>query len=121
MNTQALLQLICNHPVEVEFEQVMEVIDNDYDYTPTRFYNGIDNDKLVNEAGSNEGSCKIFAFADMNDLNEAQTLACFGKYYRQDVLLNLGGTDHGNIRNFMKYGWSGIHFDQPPLKRKESS
>ncbi len=118
MNTQELINLIQNHPTEVEFEQVMAVIDQDYDYTPTTFYNGMGNNRVSNEAGSNEGSCKIFAFADMNDLNEAQTLACFGRFYRQDVLLNLSGSDHANIRNFMKYGWEGIHFDQPPLSRK---
>jgi len=119
MNTQELLSLINSSPSEVEFDQVIAVIENDYDYTPTQFYNGIGKDELVNEAGSNEGSCKIFAFADINDLNEAQTLSCFGKYYRQDVLLNLAGTDHANIRNFMKFGWQGIHFDSPPLAVKE--
>ena len=118
MNTKDLIQLIQTKPAEVEFDNVMSVIENDYDYTPTTFYNGIGNNEVVNEAGTNEGSCKIFAFADINDLNESQTLSCFGKYYRQDVLLHLGGTDHANIRNFMKYGWQGIHFDNPPLSSK---
>lgn len=118
MNTKELLTLINSNPSEVEFDQVIAVIDNDYDYTPTQFYNGIDENEVVSEAGTNEGSCKIFAFADINDLNEAQTLSCFGKYYRQDVLLNLGGTDHANIRNFMKFGWQGVHFDNPPLSVK---
>lgn len=119
MNTQQLIDLIQANPTEVTFEQVIAVIDNDYDYTATQFYNGVGENELVNEAGTNEGSCKIFAFADLNDLNESQTLACFGKYYREDVLQNLGGTDHGNIRNFMKFGWEGIHFDQPPLRLKD--
>lgn len=118
MNTKELLTLIQTSPSEVEFDQVIEVIKNDYNYTATQFYNGIGENEVVNEAGTNEGSCKIFAFADINDLNEAQTLSCFGKYYRQDVLLNLGGTDHANIRNFMKFGWEGVHFDNPPLSVK---
>lgn len=118
MNTKELIKIIQTSPSEVDFDQVIAVIENDYDYTPTQFYNGIDENELVNEAGKNEGSCKIFAFADINDLNESQTLSCFGKYYRQDVLQNLGGDDHSNIRNFMKYGWEGIHFDNPPLKAK---
>ena len=118
MKTDELLKLIETEPTQVEFDLVMQVIENDYDYTPTTFYNGVDADEVTNEAGTNEGSCKIFAFADMNDLNESQTLSCFGKYYRQDVLGNLSGTDHANIRTFMKHGWSGIHFDAPPLKKK---
>ncbi|MFK5913417.1 MAG: HopJ type III effector protein [Woeseiaceae bacterium] len=118
MNTTELLNLIQTSPSEVEFDQVITVIENDYEYTATQFYNGLGDKEVVNEAGTNEGSCKIFAFADMNDLNESQTLSCFGKYYREDVILNLGGTDHANIRNFMKFGWEGLHFDQPPLKLK---
>lgn len=119
MNTKELLNLIQNNPTEVEFEQVIAVIESDYDYVATQFYNGIADREIVNEAGTNEGSCKIFAFADIKDLNESQTLSCFGKYYRQDVLTNLAGTDHANIRNFMKFGWEGIHFDNPPLSVKK--
>lgn len=118
MNTQELISLIQTSPAEVEFDQVIAVIESDYDYTPTQFYNGLAENEVVNEAGTNEGSCKIFAFADINDLNEAQTLACFGKYYRKEVLMDLGGTSHANIRNFMKYGWDGLHFDSPPLAEK---
>lgn len=118
MNTNELINLIQTNPSEVEFEQVIAVIDQDYSYTPTQFYNGLGENEVISAAGTNEGSCKIFAFADINDLNEAQTLACFGKYYREDVLRNLGGTDHANIRNFMRYGWEGIHFDSPPLAEK---
>jgi hypothetical protein len=65
---------------------------------------------VVNESGTNEGSCKIFAFAQLNDLSVEQTLACFGKYYREDVLENPEGNDHGNIRNFMISGWEGVKF-----------
>lgn len=118
MNTQDIIKLIATNPVEVEFDQVIAVIDKDYNYTPTQFYNGLGKDEVVNPAGTNEGSCKIFAFADLNDLNEAQTLACFGQYYRKDVLMNLGGSDHANIRTFMRFGWEGLHFDNPPLALK---
>ena len=119
MNTKELIDLIQTNPIEVEFDQVIAVIENDYDYTATQFYNGLGENELVNEAGTNEGSCKIFAFADLNDLNEAQTLSCFGKYYRKEVLLDLGGDSHANISNFMKFGWEGLHFDSPPLLVKE--
>ena len=119
MNTKEIINLIQTEPSEVQFDQVIAVIEKEYDYTATQFYNGLGENEVVNEAGTNEGSCKIFAFADMNDLNESQTLSCFGKYYREDVLANLGGTDHANIRNFMKFGWDGLHFDNPPLSLKK--
>lgn len=92
------------------------MIDDNYSYVATRFSNGLDDDRLVNEAGQNEGSCKIFAFAKLHDLDVQQTLHCFGRYYRNDVLSNPAGDDHLNIRNFMKHGWNGIHFDGEALR-----
>jgi len=97
-----------------DFEDTIAVIAANYDYSPTRFSNG----DLVNEAGTNEGSCKIFAFAQLNNLSEQQTLNCFGRFYRVDVLENPEGTDHGNIRNFMVHGWSGIRFEKSALTAK---
>ena len=94
----------------LDFEDTMQVIADNYTYTPSSFNNG----DLENEAGQNEGSCKIFAFAKINNLNEEQTLKCFGRFY-QDVLNTPDGTDHGNIRNFMQSGWSGISFEGTPL------
>ena len=102
----ALLTQIQQQEQSVEFEQVMQAIKDNYNYQPTSFNNG----ELVNEAGTNEGSCKIFYFAQLNELSQQQTLACFGRYYRDDVLNNPTGDDHGNIRNFMKTGWQGIKF-----------
>jgi hypothetical protein len=49
-------------------------------------------------------------------LSEVHTLALFGGYYRDDVLGNPEGRDHGNIRHFMKYGWAGIHFEGEALR-----
>lgn len=115
MNIQDLITKIRTNPESVQFDEVMAAIAEQYDYNPTRFTNGPADDQLVNEAGQNEGSCKLFAFARLNGLNEAETLACFGDYYRKDVLQNPDGTDHGNIRGFMRDGWAGIHFDQPAL------
>lgn len=96
----------------------MKVITDNYHYTPTRFSNGLDRDVIVNEARTNEGSCKIFAFAQFNDLNEQQTLACFGHYYREDVLQNPEGDDHANIRTFMHHGWPGIDFEGSALSAR---
>lgn len=120
MQVKEFLDLLDSDPTAVSFEQVMQIIEDNFDYTPTRFTNGKGKDRVINEAGQNEGSCKIFAFADRLDLNEAQTLALFGKYYREDVLGNLTGTDHANIRTFMRYGWPGIEFDGEALQDKQA-
>jgi hypothetical protein len=93
----------------------MATIDANYQFTPTSFRNS----SLKNEANQNNGSCKIFAFGLLNQLTEAQTLACFGDYYRQDVLANPTGEDHQNIRHFMKTGWAGIQFDHDALIKNE--
>ena len=101
---ETLLNKVNLTPDTVEFSEVMQVITDNYQYTPTRFSNG----DLINEAGTNEGSCKLFAFAKLQTLSEAQTLACFGTYYRDDVLKNPQGIDHNNIRNFISLGWTGV-------------
>ena len=100
----------------VSFQETMAIITENYRYQPVGFSNGMGEDRIVNAAGTNEGSCKIFAFAKLNQLNEQQTLKLFGDYYRKDVLANPGGTDHQNIRHFMKYGWEGIQYDRLALR-----
>ncbi len=92
----------------------MEIIESHYDFTPSAFKNG----ELINEAGKNNGSCKLFAFAIRHSLSNHQTLNCFGDYYRKDVLLQPEGSDHQNIRNFMLTGMHGISFDSNPLTLK---
>ncbi|AMK78354.1 MULTISPECIES: HopJ type III effector protein [Methylomonas] len=101
----------------IEFPETMAVIAEHYHYQPTEFSNGLQQ-PLVNEAGRNEGSCKIFAFAKLHQLTVEQTLALFGDYYRQDVLGNPAGSDHQNIRNFMRDGWEGIVFRGEALQAK---
>ena len=104
MTPQELVQQLSQHPVD--FQQVMQVIDQHYDFTPTRFSNG----DQVNEADTNNGSCKILAFGQLHQLSEQATLNAFGDFYTQDVLQNPEGSDHRNIRNFMQSGWSGVQF-----------
>jgi hypothetical protein len=94
----------------ISFNETIIVITENYHYQPTEFSNGLNDDVIINPAGNNEGSCKIFAFAKLHQLDQQQTLALFGDYYRLDVLGNVNGKDHQNIRNFMKYGWDGICF-----------
>jgi len=111
MSKSELLTQLSLNADEVSFEQVMQVISDNYSYTPASFNNG----ELLNEAGTNEGSCKIFYFAQLNELSEQQTLACFGRYYFEDVLQNPQGNDHGNIRNFIKTTWQGVEFHSVAL------
>lgn len=118
MTIDELVVKIINTPNSVEFPEVIEVIETAYCYTPTRFNNGIGSNMLINEAGTNEGSCKIFSFCKLNNLNEKQTLTCFGKYYREDVLGHPNNDDHSNIRNYMSHGWEGISFDGNALQLK---
>lgn len=100
---------------KVSFEETMTVIGGLYQYTPTFFSNGLGDDRIDNPPGSNEGSCKIFAFARLHGLSEAETLTLFGDYYWRDVLENPSSDSHRNIRNFMKFGWEGIRFQSDPL------
>ncbi|WP_370897160.1 HopJ type III effector protein [Chryseobacterium gossypii] len=103
-----------NYPETIRFNDVITYIDKNYDFTPTKFVNG----KIVNEANQNNGSCKIFSFAQLNHLSEEKTLLLFGEFYREDVLKHPDATDHQNIRNFMVSGWNGIRFEGDPLKKK---
>ena len=112
MQIAELLKQIQTSPETIDFRQVMDLIAEHYDYTPTRFSNG----PVVNEAGTNEGSCKLFAFAQLQNLSELETLALFGAFYRDDVMGNPAGEDHANIRNFILDGWLGIRFDEMPLQ-----
>lgn len=114
MTVEQLLQQLRSQPDSVEVDQVMGVIDAHYRYTPTAFHNG----DVDNPAGTNEGSCKLLAFAQLNNLGEMETLALFGRYYRDDVLGRPAGDDHANIRNFLIDGWLGVRFEGEPLELK---
>jgi len=102
----------------VEFQDALTVIAAHYEYSPVRFTNGLGDAAVVNEPGVNEGSCRIFSFARLNGLDEAATLALFGRYYREAVLGHPDGSDHQNIRRFMRDGWAGIQFDGEALRPK---
>lgn len=109
-----LSETIKNNPESIQFKEVIAYIDEHYEFTPTAFKNG----NTMNEAGQNNGSCKVFSFARLQGLSGEHTLPLFGEFYREDVLKNPEGTDHQNIRNFMKYGWEGIIFEGEALKKK---
>jgi hypothetical protein len=116
---EKFIATIKRSPETTDFSAVISIIDQYYHYTPTRFINGSDNVIVVNNAGENEGSCKIFSFAVIHQLDEVQTLNCFGRYYREDVLNDTAGSDHANIRTFMKYGWKYIKFEGEALLKRQ--
>ena len=115
MNLQTYLNLLNNDPAQLEFSHTIDVIDSMYEFNPVAFRNGV----IENAPGENNGSCKLFAFAQLQGFDEQQTLRCFGAYYRDDVLNNPDGDDHQNIRNFIKTGWSGIRFTGTALTPKQ--
>lgn len=114
MTIAAFLEKLNQTPAAVAFTETIATIEENYDFTPTAFENGLQH----NATGENSGSCKLFAFAQLQNLTEVETLACFGAYYYDDVLKNPNGTDHQNIRNFMKTGWNGIQFEGEALELK---
>ena len=117
-NLDLQLKKIHSAPESITFQETIDIIDDFYHYSPTQFTNGYDNEVITNKAGSNEGSCKIFAFAKPHELNDLQTLNCFGNYYRIDVLQNPENEDHANIRTFMTYGLKHILFSRSVLTKK---
>jgi hypothetical protein len=109
-----ILEQLKNSPETIDFKDVIAFIDENYDFTPTKFTNG----NTVNEVNQNNGSCKVFSFAKLNQLSKEETLALFGDFYRTDVLQNPEGTDHQNIRNFIEFGWNGVSFEDEALRLK---
>lgn len=121
MTVEQLLQALQTQ-LALNFAEVIAPIETHYQYTPQPFNNGIGEDCVQNLAGTNEGSCKVFAFGQLQQLSPEQTLACFAEHYRH-VLATPEGTDHANIRTFMRHGWAGIGFlgTEPALKSKVSA
>ena len=95
------------------FVEVIAFIEKDYKHTPTAFKNA----ETYNEKTQNQGSAKVFAYAKLNNLSEADTLLLFAEHY-QAVLADPNGKDHQNIRQFMQHGWAGISFEGEALKTK---
>ncbi len=90
----------------LKFEEVMELIDTHYESQLLEFKNG----DIVNKQGENEGSAKLLSYAALSNMDKGTTLKLWGEYYRE-VLNDADGTSHANIRNFMKYGWDGVPFE----------
>ena len=114
-HTETTFELIKQlNEAPVDFDIVMQVIESEYNFTPRKFING----QTVNAENTNNGSCKIFAFGQLNGLSKQATLNAFGRFYTEDVLKHPENEDHQNIRNFMEFGWDGIHFHKTVLALK---
>ncbi|MDZ7869846.1 MAG: HopJ type III effector protein [Rheinheimera sp.] len=111
---ETFFRQLSTEPDSISFQQTIALIDALYDFKPTGFQNGAHS----NAAGENNGSCKILAFALLHKLSEPQTLQLFGDFYRLEVLPDVKGTNHANIRNFMRTGWDGVEFYGAPLSGK---
>ncbi|WP_429045588.1 HopJ type III effector protein [Chitinophaga sp. W3I9] len=97
----------------LSFKEVIEFIETYYQHQPAAFKNG----EVHNEATQNQGSAKVFAFAQLNNLDKEDTLLLFAEHY-QAVLNTPDGTDHQNIRQFMIHGWPGVIFERQALLAK---
>ncbi|MDB5151061.1 MAG: HopJ type effector protein [Mucilaginibacter sp.] len=114
MKQQLIDLLIALKEGTATFNEVIVFIETYYVHQPTAFKNG----EVYNEATQNQGSAKVFTFAQINHLNIADTLYLFAEHYRA-VLASPNGTDHQNIRQFMAHGWPGIVFEGDALVLKQ--
>jgi len=101
------------NPSKIVFAETVQIIEDNYSFTPTAFTNG----EIKNNLGENLGSCKLLAFAMHQQFTKEETLNCFGEHY-QNVLSDENGTSHQNIRNFIKTGFEGLSFQGKVLKSK---
>ena len=114
MTIKEFLEKLNTSADTIDFADTIDVVESNYMFVETAFENGT----LKNNAGENSGSCKLFAFAKIQNLSKDQTLQCFGNYYRNDVLNDPTGSGHQNIRNFMKTAWEGVIFEGEALRKK---
>ncbi len=109
------IEIVLSHS-DKNYPFYLQIIDQFYESGLIEFKNG----DIVNKQGENEGSAKVLSYAALSNLDKETTLKLWGQYYR-DVKANPDGDDHQNIRNFMKYGWEGVPFENGiSLTRKNS-
>jgi len=98
---------------EILFADVISFIETNFVCSPSSFSNG----KQLNAENENQGSAKVFSFAQLNNLSKEETLKLFVEHY-QSVLETPEESNHQNIRQFMIHGWDGIKFENQVLKLK---
>lgn len=95
------------------FSTTLEFVEQWFEFNATAFKNG----SVSNTAEQNQGSCKVLALAEQLELNDQQTLLCFGEHYR-DVVATPDVDNHHNLRRLQRDGRTDIQFDQFPLTAK---
>ena len=98
---------------QIVFKDALAYIEAKYNFTPSAFRNGTQN----NAATENQGSARILSFAKLQNLSKEDTLVLFAEHY-DSVLATPEATDHQNIRQFMLHGWDGVEFDNTVLQEK---
>lgn len=88
----------------VQFAETLAFLDEHYQYFAVPFVCG----DQRNAPNVNTGAAKVFSFGLMTKMTEPQVLSMFGEIYRD---LAPSGTDHANIRAFLKSGWKGVSFE----------
>ena len=63
MSIASFLEKVKQTPTQITFPESIAVIEENYNFTPTAFQNGTQH----NAAGENSGSCKLFAFAQLQN------------------------------------------------------
>lgn len=91
---------------DLTMEEVLEMINTHYETQLLEYTVG----DVVNKQGENEATGHILSYAALSNMDKETTLKLWGQHYRA-VLANPDGTDHANIRNFMKFGWEGVPFE----------
>ncbi|MDR1027138.1 MAG: HopJ type III effector protein [Rickettsiales bacterium] len=102
--------------MKYDFQQVLSVIDKNYDYTPTQFA-VTDGWGDTNGLDQNQGAGRVLAFAKERRLDEEAALQLFAEHY-QNVVDNPNGDNHKNIRLLAAHGLNQVHFANRPLRKK---
>jgi len=102
---ESLDSLLDNHD---SFEHVLKLID--CHFTVGAFSFGIGN--VENKANENQNSFKVLVAAKFLGLNSDATVKLWGQHYHH-VIADPTGSSHGNLRQFLKYGWEVVRL--PPL------
>ncbi|VVM23001.1 hypothetical protein BSPWISOXPB_10998 [uncultured Gammaproteobacteria bacterium] len=63
---------------KMNFNDLIKLINENYNYTPASFING----DLQNTATENQGSAKLFCFGVIHQLTKLEVLHCFGEHYQ---------------------------------------
>ena len=115
INKNLLIHIIRKNKKSIlSFKFILQSIESCFKFN---INNGFKNGIIYNELNTNIGSLKVLLFAKLFKLNKLTTLKLWSEHYF-NVLNDPNGTSHGNIRNFIKYGWLGIDFLTNSIENK---